>query len=281
MGPTDRSDSLVTAAWLAERLDEPSLRIVDARFELRRTESGGFESVPQRAAYEAGHIPGAVFLNPVRELSDPDEPTSVLSPARFEALMGRLGIDTATTVIAYDQTGGTWCARLWWALRYYGHDDVRILDGGYPAWLAGGFPIEAGVVNPPNASFRAQPRPALRVTADDVQAAIEQAEVCLVDALPAPVYQAQHIPGAVNVPAPANLDPDTGCLRDPDSLAQLWAAVPRGPGRKVISYCGAGVYASFALFALHLLGHDEAALYDGSWAEWAGDPSRPVAKGSA
>ena len=279
-------ESLVSPSWLAERLDEDRLRVVDARFEIRPGSKGRLEPSAGRTEYGKAHVPGAVFVDPMGDLAHSDAPLEILSPERFEALMGRLGISNDTTVVVYDGSGGTWAARLWWALRYYGHDDVRLLDGGFAGWTGQDRLVEAGVVAPAQARFQAQVRPELRVARDDVLAAIADDEVCIVDALPEPFFlgdaklypehRAGHVPGARNLPAPANLDPSTFTLLPAEALAELWARAEVPRDKRVITYCGAGVFAAFALFALHLLGHENAALYDASWSEWGADPELPV-----
>jgi len=284
-------ESLVSPAWLEKRMAEPGVCVVDARFEIRAGANGRMEPVAGRDGYEAGHIPGAVFLDLMGDLAHPDAPLEILGPDLFEALMGELGIDNETTVVVYDAAGGTWAARLWWALRYYGHDDVRLLDGGFSSWSTNGRPVEAGAVVPTQSRFRAQAQPALRVTRDEVLSAISDDGVCIVDALPEPFFlgdaklypehQAGHIPGARNVPAPANLHPETSLVQPADVLAEIWAGAGVPRDKRVITYCGGGVFAAFALFALHLMGHEDAALYDASWSEWGADPDLPVQTGPA
>ena len=284
-------ESLVSPGWLADHLDDPQLRIVDARFEIRPDASGRLAPTPQRGEYENAHVPGAAFVNIMTDLAHSDTPLEILSPDRFEALMSRLGIGNDATVVVYDGGGGTWAARLWWALRYYGHDDVRLLDGGFARWIGESRPVEAGASSSAQASFKAKARPNLRVTRDEVQAAITDNDVCIVDALPEPFFlgeaklypelRAGHIPGARNLPAPANLDPSTSTLLAAEALAERWAGAGVPLDKRVITYCGGGVFAAFALFALHLLGHEDAALYDASWSEWGADPALPVETGPA
>lgn len=282
-------ESLASPSWLTKSLEEPRLRVVDVRFEVRPGPNGRLEQKAGRGEYETAHIPGAVYVDLMGDLAHPDAPLEILSPERFEALMGRLGIDNDTTVVVYDGGGGTWAARLWWALRYYGHDDVRLLDGGFARWTGDGRPVEAGVAAPLRTRFQARVRPELRVSKGEVLAAISDDGVCIVDALPEPFFlgdaklypehRAGHIPGARNLPAPANLDPEASTLLSPEVLAERWAraGVPRD--KRVITYCGGGVFGAFALFALHLLGHENAALYDASWSEWGADPALPVETG--
>lgn len=203
--------------------------------------------------------------------------------------MGRLGISNGTTVVIYDDRGGTGAARLWWALRYYGHDAVKLLDGGLARWETEGRAIERHVPEFEPASFRAQVRPELLVGADEVTQAIGNVDARIVDALPEafftgqaclfPTHRAGHIPTARNVPAPANLDPVTQLLLPAGELALLWQQVGLEPGRQVITYCGGGVFGAFALFVAYVMGHENAALYDASWMEWGLDPKWPVETG--
>ena len=282
-------EALATVEWLAEHLDDPSVRVVDARFAIRPTAGRTLEAVAERDAYREAHIPGAVFVDVMGDLSDADDPVVVVSPERFEDLMSRLGIGDGTTVVVYDGQGGTWAARLWWALRYYGHDAVMLLDGGFTCWLAAGLQVDSEVPDPSPATFTARVRPELRVDADQVAQAIGCDDVCIVDALPEvfftgaarlyPNHRAGHIPTAHNVPAPSHVDPVTHRLLPASALARLWEPVGLEPSRRVITYCGGGVFGAYALFALHVMGHQNAALYDASWMEWGADPSRPVETG--
>jgi thiosulfate/3-mercaptopyruvate sulfurtransferase len=282
-------EALASPQWLADHLDDPSVRVVDARVDLRASSEGVLEAVADRDAYGEAHIPGAVFVDVMADLADPDDLVAVVPPDRFEALMARLGIANDSTVVVYDDKGGTWAARLWWALRYYGHEAVKLLDGGLTLWEAEGLPVAQRVPRPSPAVFTARVRPDLRVSADQVMRAIGCEDVCIVDALPEvfftgrarlyPSHRAGHIPTAHNVPAPANVDPSTQALLPAVELARLWEPVGLEPSRRVITYCGGGVFAAFALFALYVMGHENAALYDASWKEWGADPRRPVETG--
>ncbi len=283
---------LASTQWLAEHLDDPTVRIVDLRYGVRADADGTFHGASGLDAYNEGHIPGALFVDVLADLADPDDPVprNILSPERFGALMGRLGVGDDTTVVVYDDRGGTWAARLWWALRYYGHDAVKLLNGGLTAWLAESREIQTDtrVIEP--AHFHPRRRSELSATREQVQEGIGRAEVCIVDALPAPFYagdaclfsthRAGHIPTAVNVPAPDNVDPLSQTLLPAEVLADLWRNAGVSPRQQVLTYCGSGTYGAFDLFVLYPLGYENVSLYDGSWQEWGADPALPVETGS-
>ena len=283
-------EALATTEWLAAHLDDPSVRVVDMRYSVVVAADGSFRGVSGRNAYHQGHIPGAAFLDPTSDLADSEDPLYILSPDRFEALMGRLGIDSGSTVVVYDDSGGTWAARLWWALRYYGHDAARVLNGGLTKWIAEGRPLDTSPPALLAATFRARKRPGLKATCDEVREAIGRGDVCIVDALPEafysgkarlyPTHRAGHIPTALNVPATANVDRATQTLLTADELARLWRTAGLKADQRVITYCGGGVYGAYDLFVLYVLGHEKVSLYDGSWMEWGANPDLPVETGA-
>ena len=284
-------EALAATEWLAAHLGDPSVRVVDMRYYVRAASDGSFGGVSGRQAYQEGHIPGAVFVDYAADLTEPEDdvPLNVLWPDRFAALMGRLGIGNESTVVVYDDQGGTWAARLWWALRYYGHDAAKVLNGGLTKWTAEGRPLEKRIPTLPAATFQARIRPALKATRDEVIQAIGRRDICIVDALPRvfytgrmrlyPTHRAGHIPTARSLPATANVDRSTQTLLPPDELARLWRKVDLNPDQKVITYCGAGAYGAFDLFVLYVLGHENVSLYDGSWMEWGANPELPVETG--
>ena len=279
-------DAVATSRWLARRLGDRSVAIVDARYTVEIDGQGRFRSVPGPDAYRESHIPGAVFLN-LDDLKDPSDPTRILAPDDFAEVMSRLGIGSDNEVVVYDTEGGTWAARLWWALRYHGHAAVRILEGGFTNWTRLGLPTETGSIERAAARFVPSLRPALRVEMDDVRAAIDDPATVIIDALPGPFFTGQvplyphlargHIPGARNVPAPVNVDPTTWELLPCRELAGMWRPIV-GDAERIVTYCGGGVYGAFDLFVLHLLGYD-AALYDGSWEEWGATADAPIETG--
>jgi thiosulfate/3-mercaptopyruvate sulfurtransferase len=270
---------LVSAGQLAARLASGAPPVVlDCRWEL----AGGAD----QAAYDRGHLPGAVFVDLDRDLSAAPGPGGrhpLPDPAAFQAAMRRCGVDGGRTVVAYDQgdTGGA--ARAWWLLGYHGHTDVRVLDGGLPAWVASGRPLDTGRADPPAGDFTA--RPGQRPLLDAAGAARLAGEGMLLDArVPAryagreePVDPvAGHLPGARNAPA-GELVAD-GRLLPAGELRRRFEALGVRDGVPVGAYCGSGVVAAGLVLALETAGFP-AALYAGSWSEWVTDPSRPVAVG--
>lgn len=300
----DKSGPLVSTEWLAQHLDDPGLRVVDVRWR-SRYENGRGISFDDREGYLTGHIPGAVFAGMIEDLSDPDHPVPdmLIGPELFEEAMRRLGIGNSTMVVAYDNMGlPLGSARLWWALSYYGHDRVRVLDGGLRQWEGEGRTLSTEVPSVRPAVFTARPRPDWIADKQQVVAALDDPDILLIDCLSREQYSGAgenlwgprpgHIPGAVNVPALANLGPElanvTSAERERllqnrrsftfspgDVLAALYHGAGVIPDRPVITYCGRGFAASCGLLALKVLGHRNVRLYDGSWAEWSVDPELP------
>ncbi len=275
---------LISTRELAAALPEAGWFVADCRFELGQPDAG-------LAAWRAGHIPGAVHVDLERDLSAPVTAATgrhpLPSPAVFAARLARLGIGNDIRVACYDAGSGAFAARLWWMLRWLGHDAVAVLDGGFAAWTAEGRPVSMDEPAPQRAAaFIPQPRPGMVVVAADVSAALRRGEA-LVDVRGAERFAgksepldavAGHVPGAVNLPYLENLDA-TGRFRAPSELAALWRArAGAEAGRAPICMCGSGVTACHGLLALEAAGVPGGRLYAGSWSEWIRDPSRPVAR---
>ena len=273
-----------------------------------RYENGRGISFDDHEGYLAGHIPGAVFAGMIGDLSDPSHPVpDMLAPSeQFARAMGRLGVGHDTLVIAYDNMGfPLGSARLWWALKHYGHDRVSVLDGGLRQWQKEQRPISNEVpVVQPAASFVPKPRPGWLATKQDVVAALGRVDTVLIDCLTPELYQGRtdrhlwgqrpgHIPGAVNVPYLANIDPGLAgakaaerervlasgrsfAFASSNELADLYRSAGVSRDKRVITYCGRGYAAACGLLALKVLGHEDVRLYDGSWTEWSADPNLPA-----
>ncbi|MCS7039120.1 MAG: sulfurtransferase [Anaerolineae bacterium] len=278
--------TLVSPDVLAAHLDDPDWAVVDCRFSLQDTGYG-------RRAYQAGHIPGAVYAHLDEDLSGPVIPGRtgrhpLPEPEVFTARLERWGIGNTTQVVAYDDAGGAYAARLWWMLRWLGHEAVAVLDGGWPAWVAAGLPQHGGTETRPPAVFTARPRPERVATAAEVLARRLDPDWRVLDARGADRFRGEnetidpvagHIPGAVSAPYADNLTPD-GRFRDAESLRRRYRALLGDvPAARAICYCGSGVTAAHDLLAMFHAGLGEGLLYPGSWSEWITDPTRPIATG--
>ena len=285
-------DPLVSTAWLAEHLDDPTVCIVDIRGYVRKKDLGDgrqeAEYLAARDEYDEAHIPGAVYVDWTRDIVDPDSPVPVqlAPPDRFAALMGSLGLSDGAHVVVYDHAGGQFATRMWWALTYYGHDRVSVLDGGWRRWTAENQPTTAEVPNPEPATFTPRPRPSWRAEAEEVRRAAEQAGTALLlDARDEGQYtgavargegRAGRVPGAKHLQADALFE--GGTFRPDEEIAEKLreAGIPEDKGTPLIAYCNGGVAATVPLFALHRLGYTNLANYDGSWNEWGTREDLPV-----
>ncbi len=282
-----RSESpLVTTGWLADSLEAPGLRIVDATWFLPGEAGDGWQS------YLEAHLPGAVFFD-IDAVSDPDSalPHMLPTEARFAEAAGSLGIDNDTTVVVYDARGLFSAARVWWMFRVFGHDDVAILDGGLPKWRREGRPLEQGEVTVEPRAFRARANPGLVRQRSALLSDIGDPRVQIVDARSAGRFRGAepepraglaggHIPGSINIPFTEFLDPDAGTLLPGEQLSRLFLNHGVDLHRPVVTTCGSGITAAIPYLAATLMGAGQVHLYDGSWSEW-GDPALdlPVARG--
>ncbi len=275
--------TLVSAGELAARLADPDWLVADCRFDLADRDAGV-------RAWQASHVPGAIHADLERDLSAPVAPKTGRHPLppidAIVATLSRSGVTGGTQVIAYDSGNSAYAARLWWMLRYLGHDAVAVLDGGFAAWLAEGLPVsDAEVIRRPG-RFVARLRPTMLCDANGVAESLARGEL-VVDVRAAERFAGQvepldtvagHVPGAVNLPFLLNLD-ERSRFRSKAELAELWRArtgMTGGPGP--ICMCGSGVTACQALLSLEVAGHAGGRLYAGSWSEWIRDPARPVAR---
>jgi thiosulfate/3-mercaptopyruvate sulfurtransferase len=275
---------LVSVDWLAQHAADPHVRIVDTRWYLK-DRRGADE-------YAKGHLPGAVFADLDRDLaSDPVRGPGrhpLPAPEAFAAVLARLGIGPSTTVVAYDDAGGSVAARLWWLLRYFGHGGGRVLDGGIGAWVAAGHSLTTEVpVVTPVAPMQLVPGGAPLLDKAGVAALLgaDPRQALLLDARARERYEGRiepvdarpgHIPGARSAPFLENLAAPGGTFLPAEALAARYGALGALEARTVVCYCGSGVTACHDLLALALLGRDDAVLYEGSWSDWARDPALPA-----
>jgi len=266
---------LISADDLAARIDD--FTVLDVRYLM-----GGPPGADEHAA---GHVPGARFVDLDTDLADPPGTGGrhpLPDPARFEAAMRRVGVLTDRPVVVYDDWQGRAAARAWWLLRFHGHHDVRVLDGGWTAWRAAGLPVDTGLSNPVAGDFTVSGGRHMPVVEADDVAGVE----VLIDARAPERYRGEsepvdlvagHIPGAVNVPTTHNVD-EHGLFLPPERLREVYARVGADGSARVAAYCGSGVTAAHDVLAMESAGI-EAALYPGSWSGWITDPGRQVERG--
>jgi thiosulfate/3-mercaptopyruvate sulfurtransferase len=285
--PYAHPESLVASEWLASHLDDPHVRIVDASFKLPGI------TPTAREDYDRGHIPGAVFFD-IDDIAEPGTrlPHMIPSPDLFAQKMEALGIGDGDRVLVYDSAGLSSAGRAWWMLRLFGHRDVAILNGGLPKWRAEGRPLDTALPSPLRRRFTSRFDAALvrnrRALIDNISTRHEQ----VVDARAAarfegtveetrPGLRRGHIPGSRNLPYDQVTDPSTRQLRSAEELSRLFRDAGVALERPIVTSCGSGVTACALVFALHLIGHPDAAVYDGSWSEWGLPGDTPVATGPA
>ena len=267
-------DTLVTTAWLAEHLDDPTIRIVDG--------TSFLPNVPRdaHAEFEEKHIPGAVLLD-IEEVSDHTSPLPHTLPtaAQFAQQIGELGIGNEHTVIVYDSQGVRTSPRVWWMFKVFGHDSVAILDGGLPQWEAEDGPLESGAASPDAAQYGAAFQPDLLRGLDQMMANQSSRAEQVIDARPAnrftgeapeprPGIPSGHMPGAVSMPVEMLVDASTGRVLPADAIRENFDAIGVDLAKPAITTCGSGVAACTISLGFHLLGHPIAPVYDGSWSEW-------------
>jgi thiosulfate/3-mercaptopyruvate sulfurtransferase len=283
--------TLIEPAQLTKHLGDPAWVIVDCRFDLALPKWGA-------QAFAAGHIPHALYAHLDQDLSAPRTARSGRHPLPqievLAATFGRFGIDERVQVIAYDQGSGAFAARLWWLLRWLGHTQVAVLNGGLAAWERAGLPLSAESEPRAPRRFTAHPDPRLLATGSEVAAAarsgaLTRGQQLLIDARSADRFAGEnetidpvagHIPGARNHPFAGNLDAQ-GRFLEAGHLRRSWDNTLRGASpQQLIAMCGSGVTACHNLLALEVAGLSGARLYAGSWSEWITDPAHPVARGT-
>jgi thiosulfate/3-mercaptopyruvate sulfurtransferase len=276
-----RPELIATPEWVAENLGRQGVRLLDARW---RPDGTGLQ------VYRAGQIPGARYIDWRVDLVDDAEDSDAIrlaAPDRIAEVASRVGIGDGTTVVIYDDTQGLYAARVWWSLQAYGLQQVRILNGGFPAWEAENRPISRGLsdgIELPVVPFAPRGPNRMHLTTSDVRAMLGAPSVALLDARAPAEYRGfegntrrlGHIPGAVNVPVGNMHESGSQRLRSGDELRSLLHAANVSRGRRMVAYDGSGVAAAKLALVLMLLGHDDVAVYDGGWAEWGNRLDLPV-----
>lgn len=285
--PASAKNWIVDTEWLAKHLDAPDVIVLDGTWHLPTANRD------PKAEYLAEHIPGAVFFD-IDDLSDEKSPLPHMLPStiKFSSRMKKMGIGDGMRVVVYDTYGLFSAARVWWTFRAMGHEDVAVLDGGLRKWKAEGRPLEDG---PPIKRFERHFTPlqntGLIRDLNDILEIVDKKHTQLVDARsaarfegrepePRPGVRGGHIPGSRNVPSTTVLN-DDGTLKSKDELVAIFKAAGIDPQQRVVTTCGSGVTASILSLALAVIGQTNAAVYDGSWAEWGADGGPPVAMGPA
>jgi len=277
--------ALIDAETLAAQLEDARLRVFDCRFDLARPDAG-------RARYVDEHLPGAVYADLNRDLSGPLDGRSgrhpLPAPQDFVARLRAWGVSADSTVVAYDDGNGMYASRLWWMLRWLGHDAVAVLDGGMRRWLELDLPLTDVIATRAAGDFVARPRLAGTVDADTVLALARDPQWRILDVRAAERYRGEvepidsvagHVPGARNHPFTLSLD-EHGRFRPADEIrAALDASLGDVPAAQVVAMCGSGVTACHLILAMEHAGLHGARLYPGSWSEWSSDPQRPVRTG--
>jgi thiosulfate/3-mercaptopyruvate sulfurtransferase len=287
-------NGLITTAELAGQLGEPHLRLFDCTTYLEPAPEGSsvpYLAVPGRHTFEAGHIPGADFLDLQGEFSDQGTALRFMMPqvAQLEAAFGRHGMSADSRVVLYSIGTAMWATRFWWMLKSLGFDNASVLDGGLDKWKAEGRAVETGLAaGYPPAIFTAKPKPGYFVDSREVLAASKRRNTVVVNALgpqfhgglePSRYGRPGRIPGSCNVSAATLLDPQTKAFVPLTDAEKKFATQGITKDKRVVAYCGGGISATIDLFLLHRLGYDDLTLYDGSMGEWAKDESLPIETG--
>ena len=281
---------LVETEWLAQNLNNPEVLVLDCTTHLIPDPKITYQVKPGREDFETGHIPGALFVDMLRDVSDTSQALRFMrqSPDDFAAAMRRFGMNDTTRVVTYSSANVWWATRLWWLLHEFGHDNAAVLNGGWQKWQNEGRPVETGPARPRQpGNYTVREVRNLMVGKDDVLRAVGDGAICTINALQPAQHTGSggnsygrpgHIAGSVNLPAAHLLDPATNTFLPADELRRRFEAIG-AMDRQVINYCGGGIAASADALALIMLGHKDVKLYDASLSEWAKDPALPMETG--
>jgi thiosulfate/3-mercaptopyruvate sulfurtransferase len=282
------SDAIVSTGWLNARLEDPKIRIVDASYFV----PGGIE--PAKKQYAEGHLPGAVFFD-INEVASPKVTKDHTFPTAeiFAEKVGALGLGNDHHIIAYDHWGGACAAsRVWFMFRYFGHNNVSVLDGGLKRWIAEGRPLTTDVPKITPVKFTASKTSHVVRTRDEMLANIDKREWQVLDVRgagryqgtepePRPGLRSGHIPGALNMSFAALYDPASQTLKGTEAMAKAFKDAGVDLTKPLVTSCGSGVSACAVALGAYMLGKDDVQIYDGSWVEWGADHSLPLETGPA
>ena len=279
-------EALVSTEWLARHLAAPDVRVVDASWFMPALKRDA------AAEYASQHVPGAVFFD-IDEIADAANPLPHMLPSaeKFSARVRRLGLGDGNRIIVYDSAMMASAARVWWTFRAFGHDDVAVLDGGFRKWLREGRPVESEAPPPRERHFTARFNHALVRELEEVRGNIGSGREQVLDARsrgrfagsepePRASLRGGHIPGSRNLPFDLLVDSASGTMKPATEIKRLFAEAGVDLARPIVTSCGSGVTASLLAFGLYLIGHEAAAVYDGSWTEWGGRADTPVETGA-
>lgn len=276
--------------WLMKNLHNPCVRVFDCTMTMVLQPMGKSIVTSGLQAWQNAHVPGSQYLNMVTDLSAPAVSIAygLPGPEKIQSVMRRLGVNQDDTIVLYGSGYLGPVTRSWWVLKASGARDVRILDGGFEGWTKAALPVSRASITVEEGSFVSAPQPAMVASIADVKTAINDCDTALVNALSPEQFSGMggthygrpgRIPGSINVPFRSLLKEGTSWFRDVDAITDMFAAQDVLKKDKIINYCGGGIAASGTAFALHLIGRDDASLYDGSLINWIADPARPLVVG--
>lgn len=284
-----KPELLVDPLWLEANLENPKIRVFDCTLTRVPQPDGASLWKGGRAAWETAHIPGALYLHMVDDLSAPTGtvPYGLPSPETVGELLSSLGVDGHATIVLYGAGSQSVVHRIWWVLTASGWPDVRVLDGGWQRWRGGNRPVESGspTFAPTSRKPLLKPRPEIRIERDAVASALRDSANVLVHSLSAAQFAGSggqvygrpgRIPGSVNIPAAALLDPQTGRFQPVDVMQTMFSAAGLEQARTIIPYCGGGIAATTVFLGLAVAGYENLRLYDGSLLDWTADPRAPM-----